>query len=132
VQNSYDEFRDFANLLKTFNREFWLRASEQTTSVSVGALVGEIDAICDSAIIEIKCSKYDDETAYRKQLFTYACMHRLNYGPVIDQAYVFNFLTGKAFHMDLSELSFDLAVQHIRQLGSGICREHNMAFAEVQ
>jgi len=67
--------------------------------------------------------------AYRKQIFACACMHLLNFGKRIDEAYVMNFVTGKVFFMDLSHLTFEIACTHVRNLGAGVCPEHAQLFS---
>ncbi len=94
--------------------------------ISVGCVIGVIDMISNGAIIDIKCCQTDDKEYYRKQLYTYACLHFLRYGPLIQRCEIYNFLTGKQFVMPLSDIEKH-AETHIKTLGS-YCPSHLKLF----
>lgn len=91
--------------------------------ISVGVVIGVIDMISGDAIVDIKCRQEDNVDEYRRQLFTYACLHHLRYGSNFTRCEVFNFLTGKYFVMALSDSCEKHAKDFIKSLGS-YCPEH--------
>ena len=90
-------------------------------------MIGEIDVISNDTIIDIKCCQQDDIEYYSKQLYTYACLHRLRYGPIMQTCSAYNFLTGKVFSMSLNALTDEEAREHVCNLGS-YCEYHRELF----
>ena len=103
--------------------------NEQETcdKISVGSVIGVIDMISNDAIIDIKCCQKDDIESYKKQLFTYACLHHLRYKSDFTRCEIYNFITGKQFVMALGDSCKKYAKEHIKNLGS-YCREHLKLF----
>jgi len=70
VDANLDKYSTFMNSLRCNHPELTVRESEQrTTSVSVGVLRGEIDAICGRAIVEIKAKSSEDFDGVSKANF---------------------------------------------------------------
>lgn len=90
--------------------------------ISVGCVIGVIDLISNGAIVDIKCRQADNTEEYRMQLYSYAALHYLRYGPLITRCEIYNFLTGKCFVMPLNDLQ-NHAKEFISDLGS-YCKEH--------
>jgi uncharacterized protein (DUF3820 family) len=90
---------------------------ETCDKISVGCIIGVIDAIHKDSIIDIKCCIKDDINYYRKQLFTYACLHLLRYGKYFNYCKIYNFMKGLVYVMDVSKLTTDIAKHHIRTIG---------------
>lgn len=106
-----------------------LLESEQETcdKISVGCVVGVIDAISYTEIIDIKCCSDDNIDYYRNQLFTYTALHRLRHGPKITNGKIINFLTGKIFTMDFFGISDQIMAEHIKKMGNH-CQYHIKLF----
>jgi uncharacterized protein (DUF3820 family) len=100
---------------------------ETCDRISVGCVLGVIDMISGTAIIDIKCCVRDDLEQYRKQLFAYACLHYLRYKSDFQLCQIYNFLTGKQFVMVLGNSCKERAKEFIRGLGS-YCKEHLKLF----
>jgi len=90
--------------------------------ISVGCVIGVIDLISNESIIDIKCRQTDNTNEYRMQLYSYAALHYLRYGPLISRCEIYNFLTGKHFVMPLDNLQ-NHAKEFVTMLGS-YCDEH--------
>lgn len=103
--------------------------NEQYTcdKISVGCVIGVIDMISNDAIVDIKCRQTDNVNEYRKQLFSYACLHYLRYGKCMQRCEVYNFLTGKCFVMALGDSCEKHAKNFVKNLGS-YCPEHLKLF----
>lgn len=107
----------FENYLQTLHLPIPDPDEQYTCNVSVGCVIGVIDMISNEAIVDIKCCVYDDVEAYKKQLFTYACLHYLRFGNKITRCEIYNFLTGKQFIMPLGDSCVRLAKGYISLLG---------------
>jgi uncharacterized protein (DUF3820 family) len=103
------------------------KEQETCSKISVGCVIGIIDMISGTAIIDIKCCARDDIDSYRKQLFAYACLHYLRYKSDFHICQIYNFLTGKQFVMVLGNSCKNHAMEYIKQLGS-YCEEHLKLF----
>ena len=108
-----------------------LTDSEQETcdKISVGCVIGEIDIIAGDCIVDIKCCQKDDIDYYRKQLFAYACLHRLRYGNKISYGKIFNFLTGKVYTINFQTITNNIAIDHVRNMGNH-CIYHTKLFTD--
>lgn len=110
---------------------------EQKTcdKISVGCVIGVIDMISNGAIVDIKCRARDDVESYRKQVFTYACLHYLRYQmtdnakqyPQINRCEIYNFMTGKQYVMAIGKSCAEHAKEFIRSLGA-FCKAHLRLF----
>jgi hypothetical protein len=115
-ENVYENFmKEVARTLPQTND-----SDQLTCTVSVGVVSGEIDLIINrkfQMIVDIKCKYYDPVETYRRQLVTYAALHRLRFGPKIHKCQIWNFMTGKLFEMDVTDLTHSRAVLIVRHLG---------------
>ena len=95
--------------------------------ISVGCVMGVIDMISNDSIVDIKCCQKDDLKYYRKQLFSYACLHHLRYKSKFEKCEIYNFITGKQYVMFLGDSCEKHAHKFISNLGSH-CKEHVKLF----
>jgi len=102
---------------------------ETCDKISVGCVIGVIDLISNGSIIDIKCCKNDDIEYYKKQLFTYSCLHYLRYGDIIQRCEIYNFITGKQYVMILEDCVKNNAREFIKNLGNH-CPEHLKLFMQ--
>ena len=103
------------------------KQQETADKISVGCVIGVIDIIHNTHIIDIKCCSKDDLKYYRKQMFAYACLHRLRYGNIMTHAKIFNFLTDHIYIMSLSNLTDEIALNHVKKMGNH-CEYHLKLF----
>lgn len=129
VSKNVNYFEDYILVLKNFVKISKISQEEQETcdKISVGCVIGVIDLIIGTNIIDIKCCSKDDINYYRKQLFAYACLHRLRYGKKMTHCKVFNFMTGKIFVMDIQNIPDDIVLHHIETMGNH-CNYHTKLF----
>lgn len=129
VSKNIEYFETYILVLQNFPNIPKLDEKEQETcdKISVGCVKGTIDLIYKNNIIDVKCRRDDDIDYYRKQLFTYACLHYLRYGKKIENCRVCNFMTGKIFTMNVSNINMNIASNHIKCLGS-YCADHLKLF----
>lgn len=129
VEENMEYFKNYILVLKNFPDLPTLLDSEQETcdKISVGCVIGVIDLIHNGTIIDIKCCQEDDLNYYRKQLFTYACLHQLRYGKIINSGKIFNFMTGNIYVMDFQTITDEMAKVHIKMLGNH-CIYHSKLF----
>ena len=129
VLNNQKYFIEYGEKIKECTFLPKLSDDEQETcdKISVGCVIGEIDILSSTDVIDIKCCIKDDLEYYRKQLFAYACLHRLRYGKIITQCKIFNFHTGKIFIMEFGSVSDDIILNHIKNMGKH-CKFHSKLF----
>lgn len=120
IQQNKQYFEDYIDVLKNFPNvpKFTQEEQETCDKISVGCVIGEIDAIYSSNIIDIKCCVNDNINYYRKQLFAYACLHYLRYGKIMTHCKILNFMTGKIYVMDIQCITDEIAVNHVKTMGS--------------
>lgn len=131
IQQNKQYFDDFCEVLKYFPNipKFTQQEQEKCDKISVGCVIGIIDVISDTNIIDIKCCINDNISYYRKQLFTYACLYYLRYGKLMTHCKIFNFMNGKIYIMDISSITDDIAINHIKNMGSH-CSYHTKLFEQ--
>ncbi len=129
VQQNKQYFEDYIDVLKNFPNvpKFIQEEQETCDKISVGCVIGEIDAIYGTNIIDIKCCMNDNINYYRKQLFAYACLHYLRYGKKMTHCTIFNFMTGKIYVMSIQGITDEIATNHIKIMGSH-CAYHTKLF----
>lgn len=131
IKQNKQYFDDLSHVIKNFSNipKFLDKEQEKCDKISVGCVIGEIDAISESNIIDIKCCENDNINYYRKQLFAYACLYYLRYGKHITHCKIFNFITGKIFIMDVQNITDEIAQEHIKNMGS-YCKFHINLFGK--
>jgi len=129
IKNNEQYFVGYGDNIKSCIVLQNLSDSDQTTcdQISIGCVAGVIDVISNTNIIDIKCCSEDDLNFYRKQLFAYACLHRLRYGKFMTHCKVWNVLTGNIHTMDLSDISDEVVREHVKSMGSH-CVYHTKLF----
>jgi uncharacterized protein (DUF3820 family) len=129
VKDNATYFLNYAQIIQTHPTLPKLLDDQQNTTdkISVGCVIGVIDIITDTCIVDIKCCSKDDITYYRKQMFAYACLHRLRYGNIMTHSKIFNFLTGNSYTMHLSDIPDESILKHIKNMGSH-CEYHTKLF----
>jgi hypothetical protein len=129
VNENKQYFMDYSDVIKNFPDvpRFKQEDQDKCDKISVGCVMGVIDAIYDTNIIDIKCCEKEDINYFRKQLFAYACLYYLRYGKYITKCKIFNIMTGKIFVMDISKLDYIIAMNHVKNMGC-FCKSHVKLF----
>jgi len=111
-------FLEYCNKIKDCQLLPKLIENEQFTcdKISIGCIIGVIDAISNDTIITIMYRTTDSIEYYRKCLFTYACLHRLRYGKIIKKCKIYNFLTGKIFTMETDYVHDEMMFEYVKNL----------------
>lgn len=117
----YEEFMEEVSV--SFGERARKRDQKTCRDICVGSVCGEIDLIYRGVIVDIKCVAEDVKEYYRMQLFGYASLHYLRYGPQIASCEIWNFITGRRYMMSLDGLTHDIANKFVTLLGSH-CKQH--------
>lgn len=121
----FTSYRDIATrVVPKFNEVENLRNDQ----ISVGCVIGTLDAISHGVIYEFKVCQVDALEEWSMQLWTYGCLHRLRYGTDVLGIKAVNYLTGKIFYVEDSWANIN-AEMHISRLGHH-CAEHIALFTK--
>jgi len=118
VLQNEQKFSEYKNKFKSTLQQLHYEQQITCNNISVGCLVGELGALSDTESIDMKCYKTDDIEYYRRLLFARACLHRLRYGKMITSCKIINCMTGKIYVMDISNVTNNTMMQHIKNMGS--------------
>lgn len=123
VKHVATNIKNYENFMNYINRNMppFQNDQQKTCSLNYQGFHGEIDAIFFDTIIDIKCRSRDNVEEYRKQLFTYYCIHRLQYKTGnIRKCEIWNFLTGRKFTMDVSSITDQECQQYLDHVKASV------------
>lgn len=150
VAQNKDYFETYITELKSLPEipKINLDVQSKYNDITVGCVTGNVDAIytChthyrpdgttidtnqaiyNNCIIDIKCFVNDDIDYHRKKLYAYACMYKIRHNKYIEYCKIFDFISGKIYVMNISNINISKARTYILNLGKKCSPSHEILF----